>query len=146
VKAEPTSQLILLEVQHLDLDIERNRHRARTLPETTLVAELTARDTALRDHTTAAATRASDLAREVRKAEADVAQVRARADRDRPAEAVTSSKQLADLARGCHPGRRQSAGDDELGAMEALEKRRRALRARVPASRAGRTGRRGHRP
>ncbi len=126
MKAEPTSQLILLEVQHLDLDIERNRHRARTLPETTRVAELTARDTALRDHTTAAATRASDLAREVRKSEADVAQVRARADRDQNllnSGQVTSSKQLADLEHEVATlARRQSAlEDDELVAMEALE-------------------------
>lgn len=126
MKADPASQLILLEVQHLDLDIERNRHRARTLPETIRVQELTARDAALRDHTAAAATRASDLAREVRKAEADVEQVRSRADRDQKlltSGQVTSPKQLADLEHEVATlARRQSdLEDDELVAMEALE-------------------------
>jgi predicted nucleic acid-binding Zn-ribbon protein len=126
VKAEPSSQLILLEVQRLDLEIERNRHRARTLPETVTVKELSARDAALRDHTTAAATRATDLARAVRKAEADVAQVRARADRDQSlltSGQVTSPKQLADLEHEVATlARRQSdLEDEELVAMEALE-------------------------
>ena len=81
MRADPFVQLKLLDVQQLDIEIDQNRHRARELPAIFTVNDLAGRQSALRDHTVAAATRASDLSRELRKAESDVEQVRARAER-----------------------------------------------------------------
>ncbi len=126
MRADPFVQLRLLDVQQLDIEIDQNRHRASELPAIATANELAARQAALRDHTVAAATRASDLSRELRKAESDVEQVRARAERDSTLLAsgsVTSPKQLADLEHEVASlAKRQSDLEDaELEVMEAVE-------------------------
>ena len=82
LKAATTDQWRLLDVQALDTRLSQIAHRRRTLPE---LAELTALDQragVLRDELVAAQTQASDVARELAKAEADVELVRQRARRD----------------------------------------------------------------
>lgn len=70
-------------MQALDLRLDQLAHRRRTLPEHAELEKLAAERGKLRDLLVAARTEESDIAREQKKAEADVEQVRARSDRDR---------------------------------------------------------------
>lgn len=83
VQAAPADQQRLLDLQALDSKLDQLAHRRRTLPQLAEHAALENRVRQLRDLIVASTTAQSDLAREQRKAEADVDQVRARADRDR---------------------------------------------------------------
>jgi len=83
VQAAPADQQRLLDLQALDSKLDQLTHRRRTLPQLAEHASLENRARQLRDLLVAATTAQSDLAREQRKAEADVDQVRTRADRDR---------------------------------------------------------------
>jgi predicted nucleic acid-binding Zn-ribbon protein len=83
VTAAVQDQWRLLDVQAHDTRLSQLDHRRRTLPELSEVAQLQARLGELLSELVVARTAASDLARELAKAEADVEQVRARAARDR---------------------------------------------------------------
>lgn len=83
MNAEPADQQRLLELQALDSKLDQLAHRRRTLPQLAEHAALETRAGQLRDLVVAATAAQSDLDREQRKAEADVEQVRARAERDR---------------------------------------------------------------
>ena len=124
-KAPSIDQQRLLDVQAVDTRLSQLAHRRATLPEQ---AEL---DALLRGHRTAsdaavaARTAVSDLEREVAKAEADVAVVRTRADRDRgrlesgqgsPRDLEGLQHELETLAR-----RQGVLEEAELDAMERLE-------------------------
>ena len=125
-KADPWAQLKLLDLQALDTRLDQLAHRVASLPEH---AEIAAAEEALAgvsDRVVVAATEADDLGRAVRKAEADVEQVRTRVARDQgllDSGAVSSAKQLEDLQRELASlARRQSDLEDtELEIMEALE-------------------------
>ena len=125
-KADPWAQLKLLDLQALDTRLDQLAHRVASLPEH---AEIAAADEALAgvsDRVVVAATEADDLSRAVRKAEADVEQVRTRVSRDQAlldSGSVTSAKQLEDLQRELASlARRQNDLEDaELEIMEALE-------------------------
>lgn len=94
------AQQRLLDVQALDTRIDQLAHRRSTLPEHAALAELETRLTVLRDQIVGVETEESDLARELRKAESDVDQVRARAERDQlrlDAGQVSSPKELESL-------------------------------------------------
>ena len=80
MNAEPADQLRLLDLQALDSKLDQLAHRRRTLPLLAEAAALETRAGQLRDLVVAASTAESDLAREQKKAEADVDQVRARAE------------------------------------------------------------------
>jgi uncharacterized protein len=87
-------------VQALDTRLDQLAHRRRTLPEHAALAELETELGALRDQLVQASTEQSDLNRELTKAEGDVDQVRARADRDQKrldAGQVSSPKELESL-------------------------------------------------
>lgn len=100
LKAAASDQQRLLDVQALDTRIDQLTHRRATLPEHAALAELETRLGALGDQIVGAETEASDLARELSKAEGDVDQVRVRAERDQKrmdAGQVSSPKELEGL-------------------------------------------------
>lgn len=120
-----TDQWRLLDISAVDTRLAQVAHRRRTLPE---IAELTAleqRSGALRDELVAVQTQASDVARELAKAEADVELVRQRSSRDqaRLAAGQGGHKELEALQHEVATlARRQSALEDvELEVMERLE-------------------------
>lgn len=125
LKAATTDQWRLLDVQALDTRLSQIAHRRRTLPELVELTALDQRAGVLRDELVAAQTQASDVARELAKAEADVELVRQRARRDQARlesghgghkELESLQHEVATLAR------RQSALEDvELEVMERHE-------------------------
>lgn len=113
-------------MQDLDSRLDRLAHRRRSLPEQVAAAELATRRSDLIDRVVGAETQATDLQRELSKAEADVDQVRSRAERDRQrldAGRVGSPKELEGLQHELSSlGRRQSDLEDiVLEVMERLE-------------------------
>jgi predicted nucleic acid-binding Zn-ribbon protein len=126
VKADPFVQLRLLDLQALDSALARLAHRRRTLPELAQIDKLEAQVEALRDDTVRAETAVSDLAREQKKFEDDIEQVRARRARDEKhlnSGAVTDPRQLEELQHEVATlNKRQSdLEDDELEVMERAE-------------------------
>jgi predicted nucleic acid-binding Zn-ribbon protein len=126
MRVDPAAQLRLLDLQQLDTKLDQLAHRRRTVPQITELATLDQKAAGLRDRDVALRTQISDLEREVARAEADVAQVRERIDRDRgllTSGSVSSARQLTDLQHEVDSlTRRVSELEDvELGVMERLE-------------------------
>lgn len=125
MQAAPADQQRLLDLQALDSKLDQLTHRRRTLPQLAEHAALETRARQLRDLLVAATTAQSDLAREQRKAEADVDQVRTRADRDRKLleSGSVSPKELSNLQSELESlARRQSDLEDiVLEVMERVE-------------------------
>jgi len=126
VKADPFAQLRLLDLQALDSALARLAHRRRTLPEIAEMARLDTLVAGSRDDVVRAETEASDLARETRKFEDEIAQVRARKARNDErlgSGAITQSKQLEELQHeNVSLERRQAELEDrELEVMERAE-------------------------
>lgn len=126
LKAASTDQHRLLDVQALDTRIDQLRHRRATLPEHAALEKLERTLAELHEQIVAAETEQSDCARELRKAEADVDQVRARTARDQQrldTGQVSSPKELESLQHEIVTlGRRQSDLEDVvLEVMERLE-------------------------
>lgn len=125
MNAEPADQQRLLELQALDSKLDQLAHRRRTLPQLAEHAALETRAGQLRDVLVAATAAQSDLDREQRKAEADVEQVRARAERDRRIadSGSASAKELSGLQSELESlARRQSDLEDiVLDVMERVE-------------------------
>ncbi len=124
MKADPFAQLRLLDLQALDSALARLAHRRRTLPELAEMARLDGLVAARHDDLVRAETEAGDLAREAKKFEDEIDQVRSRRTRnlDRMASgAVTVAKQLTDLEHeNATLTRRQ--GDLEDRELEVMEK------------------------
>jgi predicted nucleic acid-binding Zn-ribbon protein len=125
VTAAPQDQWRLLDVQAHDTRLGQLAHRRRTLPEHAEVDRLNDRLRQVGDHLVATRTVASDVSRELAKAEADVEQVRQRAVRDR-ARLDAGRGSAKDLQAIQHEleslAQRQSALEDvELEVMERLE-------------------------
>ena len=123
--AATTDQWRLLDVQALDTRLSQIAHRRRTLPEHAELAALQQRAAALRDELVGAQTVASDIARELAKAEADVELVRQRSARDqaRLQSGTGGHKELESLQHEVATlARRQSVLEDiELEIMERHE-------------------------
>jgi len=124
-KAPAFDQQRLLDVQALDTRLQQLAHRRRSLPEHARLQALDGEQAARTNRQIEADTLVSDLQREVRKAEADVEQVRSRAQRDQARlDAGTGSArdlqaiqhELTSLAR-----RQGELEDVELEVMERLE-------------------------
>jgi predicted nucleic acid-binding Zn-ribbon protein len=81
VTAAAQDQWRLLDVQAHDTRLAQIAHRQRALPEHAEIAQLQARLAAVDAELVVARTKASDLGRELAKAENDVEQVRTRAAR-----------------------------------------------------------------
>lgn len=125
VNAEPAAQRRLLDLQAVDTTLAQLAHRRRSLPE---LAEISRRDeqlTGLSEALLRLETEVADIAREERRLETDVEQVRQRADRDQqrldagrvgsPRELESLQHEVASLAR------RQSDLEDQV--LELMERR-----------------------
>ena len=126
LNADPADQLRLLDLAEQDGRLAQLAHRRRTLPEIAEIERLTAQVTTLRDRIVGAETEASDIAREVAKAESDVEQVRSRARRDAErldSGAITSAKELESLQHeiGSLAKRQADLEDVELEILERQE-------------------------
>jgi uncharacterized protein len=126
LKAEPSAQLRLLDLQAIDSHLDQLERRRRSLPEIVRIAELSARQRELADRLVLAQTDVEDLSREQRKADADVEQVKTRRSRDQvrlDSGQVGSPKELESLQHEVVSlDRRISELEDaELEVMEQLE-------------------------
>lgn len=129
--APPDDQRKLLEVQALDTRLQQLAHSRRNHPALARIAELEGQIKDLNGSLVESRTAVADLKRELTKAEADVAQVRARSARDQQRldsgavgakDAVALTDEIAALAR------RQGALEEiELDVMERLEAHEEAL-------------------
>ncbi|NHN57357.1 hypothetical protein G9U51_16425 [Calidifontibacter sp. DB0510] len=138
MKADPSKQLRLLDLQALDTKLAQVAHKRRTLPVLAQLEAATARQTTLEEDVVLARTAVADVEREITKAEADVQQVRDREDRDRARlDAGTgTAKELQSLQHELETlQRRQSELEDiELEVMERAESLRSDLAAREKAA------------
>jgi uncharacterized protein len=124
LNASPAAQLRLLDIQSLDSRLDQLAHRRQNLPELAELARLDGRLAELTGLIVAAETVESDIRREQAKAENDVDQVRARAERDQqrldsgrvgsPRELENLQSEIASLAR------RQSDLEDAV--LEIMER------------------------
>lgn len=123
--ASPEEQARLLAIAELDTQLRQVAHQRRSLPEHDELTALAAETAAVQSQQGEVSIRVSDLERALRKAEADVEQVRTRAARD--TERLTSGGLAARDLQGLERelvslGRRQSELEDvELEVMEQLE-------------------------
>ena len=132
LKASPADQLRLLDVQALDARAAQLDHRRRTLPEHSEIESLAAQSATTADRIVVIETQRSDLGRELAKFESDIAQVRARADRDQQrldAGTVGSAKELESLQHEIASLKRRQTEleDSELEVMEQAEQLDNAL-------------------
>lgn len=125
MKADPSRQRRLLDLQALDTRLAQLDHRRRTLPEHARLEELQARVEELEAEAVRARTALSDVQREVAKAEADVQLVRDRAERDRQRleSGVGTAKDLQALQHELESLARRQATleDEELEVMQRAE-------------------------
>jgi hypothetical protein len=138
VKADPTAQIRLLDLQAVDRALDQLAHRRRTLPEIAEIEKATAVLGSLRDDVVRGRTAVEDLDREIRRLETDVEQVRARKTRDQQrmdSGAVTHAKELESLQHEVASlSRRQSELEDtELELMERREEAQAVLDTAVAA-------------
>lgn len=134
MRAEPSVQLELLELQDLDTSADQLRHQRRAVPEIAEIAEITRLRAELVGRVTDRRIVVDDLATEQSKVDADVEQAKARRARDQQrvdAGQVSDPKalerlvgELASLER-----RIRSLEDDELEVMERVEEAQAALDA-----------------
>lgn len=113
MKADPTDQRLLLDLQGIDTALAQLSHRRASLPELAEVADLTRQVSTLEDDRVRKQVDADDLDRDITRLERDVEQVRARKDKD-----------AALLAGGRGPARELEALEHEI---ESLNRRQREL-------------------
>jgi predicted nucleic acid-binding Zn-ribbon protein len=125
LKADPSRQWRLLDLQTIDTRLDQIAHARRTLPQLARVAELEDKALALDSLLVRARTELGDIQREVAKAEADVQLVRDRAARDqsRLDSGTGTAKDLQALQHELESlARRQSELEDvEIEVMERAE-------------------------
>ncbi|WP_250285254.1 CT398-like coiled coil hairpin domain-containing protein [Frankia sp. CiP1_Cm_nod2] len=147
MKADPATQLRLLDVQAIDSSLDRLAARRRNLPEHAEIDKLDAQLAALNDDLVRVSTQLRDLGRSQQKLETEVDLVRSRAARDRErldSGRITNARELENLqAEIASLARRQGVLEDELLELmetaEGLEARAGVIRAdqeRVDAERA----------
>ncbi len=132
MKADPTAQAALLDLQATDSTLAQLQHRRKTLPEHALIEELQARVAELDGTRIEAATAVDDLTRDQRKADAEVEQVKTRRTRDEErlsSGAISNPKDLSSLQHELTALERRitTLEDEELEVMEALEEAQTAL-------------------
>jgi len=139
IRAEPTAQVRLLDVQAIDTALSQLEHRRRTLPEHAEIARLEKDRAALESSLVAADTAVSDLELEQAQAERDLQPVRDRLVRNQQriaAGSVADPKALAAMVEEVdHLKKRiRDLEDAELEVMQQLETEttgREILRARA---------------
>ncbi len=126
MKADPSAQLKLLDVQTLDSRADQLRHQRATLPEIAEIATLTASRAELNDSMRDMQIAVDDLTAAQKKADRDVEQVKVRRskDQDRMDQGLISNPK--DLERMQHEldslnRRITTLEDEELEVMEELE-------------------------
>lgn len=141
VTAAPQDQWRLLDLQAHDTRLTQLAHRRRTLPEHAEVERLGARQMGLESTLVGARTALADTARELKKAEGDVDQVRQRETRNqaRLDAGAGSAKDMQALSAelGTLAARRSTLEDVQLEVMERLEAaeaRAAALQTQVDAA------------
>jgi predicted nucleic acid-binding Zn-ribbon protein len=132
VKADPSAQVRLLDLQDLDSRADQLRHQRRSLPETARLAELAEARTATENLARDARIEVDDLAVEQAKVDADVEQVKTRRERDQqridqglisnPKDIQRMQQEMVSLKR-----RITSLEDDEIEVMERAEEAQRTL-------------------
>lgn len=124
MNVDPAAQRRLLDLQAVDTTLARLAHRRRSLPELAEIARLEERLAALTGDLVRFETEVNDLAREERRLELDVEQVRQRAARDQErlnAGRVGSPKELESLQHEVGSlARRQSNLEDQI--LELMER------------------------
>ncbi len=125
MKASPSRQHKLLELQALDTKLSQLDHRAATLPEHDSLLAVGRESAGAESAVVRTRTALEDVQRELRKADADVQQVRDRAARDqqRLDVGVGSAKDLQGLQHEMESLARRQAilEDEELEVMERAE-------------------------
>ncbi len=126
LKADPFAQLRLLDLQQLDASLDQMDHKVRTLPEHEILGRLAERRTDVADRHGRLTTEVDDLAREQRKADADVEQVRGRRSRNQERidrGLVSDPKQLQAMQHEMQTLNRRISDleDSELEVMERQE-------------------------
>ena len=126
MKADPSAQVRLLDLQDLDSRADQLRHQRRSLLETARLAELTEARTTTENQARDARIEVDDLAVEQAKVDADVEQVKTRRERDQqridqglisnPKDIQRMQQEMVSLER-----RITSLEDDEIEVMERLE-------------------------
>lgn len=126
MKADPSAQVRLLDLQDLDSRADQLRHQRRTLPELARIEELNAVRTRVEGQVRDARIEVDDLAADQAKVDSDVEQVKARRERDQkrideglisnPKDLQRMQQELVSLER-----RITSLEDDEIEVMERLE-------------------------
>jgi len=132
VKADPSAQLRLLELQDLDSRADQLRHQRRSLPEHARLTELAAARDRIDGEALDARIVVDDLTTEQTKVDADVEQVKARRQRDQhridqglisnPKDIQRMQQEMVSLER-----RITSLEDEELEVMARLEDAQRSL-------------------
>lgn len=126
LKADPSAQLELLELQDLDTRHDTVQHRLRTLPEIARLKELDEQRSRLDGRVRDLRVAVSDLTEEQSRADADVEQVKARRERDQglvDAGSVSDPKALERMLGELESLQRRIATleDVELDVMQRLE-------------------------
>jgi uncharacterized protein len=126
VKADPSAQVRLLDLQDLDSRADQLRHQRRSLAELAVLAELTEERGRLDGRIQDARIAVEDLTADQVKVDADVEQVKARRERDQqridqglvsnPKDIQRMQQEMVSLER-----RITSLEDDEIEVMERLE-------------------------
>ena len=126
MKADPSAQVRLLDLQDLDSRADQLRHQRRSLPEHTRLTELTESRARIDGQAQDARIAVDDLTAEQAKVDTDVEQVKARRERDRqridqglvsnPKDIQRMQQEMVSLER-----RITSLEDDEIEVMERLE-------------------------
>jgi len=134
VKADPTAQSALLDLQAQDSALAQLQHRKNSLPEHAQIADLQAKAKELDGARIEADTEVSDLSRAQKKADAEVEQVKTRRAGDEErlnSGAISNPKDLESLQHELVALERRisTLEDDELEVMEKLEEAQTRLTA-----------------
>lgn len=134
MKADPTAQSALLDLQAQDSVLAQLQHRKNSLPEHAQIADLQAKANDLDGARIEADTEVSDLTRAQKKADAEVEQVKTRRARDEErlnSGAISNPKDLESLQHELVALERRisTLEDDELEVMEKLEEAQTRLTA-----------------
>jgi uncharacterized protein len=132
VKADPSAQVRLLDLQDLDSRADQLRHQRSSLPEHLRLAELAETRNRIAGQAQDARISVDDLAAEQAKVDADVEQVKTRRERDQqridqgvisnPKDIQRMQQEMISLER-----RITSLEDDEIEVMERLEEAQTSL-------------------
>lgn len=134
MKADPSAQVRLLDLQDLDSRADQLRHQRRSLPELARLAELAEGRSRIEGQAQDARITVDDLTAEQAKVDGDVEQVKARRERDQqridqglvsnPKDIQRMQQEMVSLER-----RITALEDDEIEVMERLEEAQNTLDA-----------------